>query len=170
MSEAVVLRAATDNDIEQMFRVSALAHQRGYSNLIPNSRRADFDKRYEINNLNLHTYKSILSRRILKTEWDVNVALIDGLVVGYTMSKLINPLLLIKRGLFVHPEHQGKGVGKLLFENSLERINKGEIKLFVIEKNIPAITMYSKHGFKVTKGVTKEFYGSQQLIMSLLKN
>jgi ribosomal protein S18 acetylase RimI-like enzyme len=76
----------------------------------------------------------------------------------------------MKKGLFVHPKYQGFGIGKALFEKSLELIDKGEIRLVVIENNLRAKTMYEKHGFVASGEDVKAFYSSPQVAMSLRKN
>lgn len=53
------------------------------------------------------------------------------------------------RGLFVHPNSRGEGVGKKLIEFLLSRI-QGESCLYVASSNQPAIDLYQQYGFIIT--------------------
>lgn len=53
-------------------------------------------------------------------------------------------------GLFVHPSHSGKGVGKDLLHYFLNK--KKYLQLQVYEKNSRALNFYLKNGFKITGG------------------
>ncbi len=53
----------------------------------------------------------------------------------------------------VHPDEQGKGIGKQIFQNLLEEIKRhhpdiGRVELIARESNTKAITLYEKLGFK----------------------
>lgn len=49
-------------------------------------------------------------------------------------------------GLFVAPNHQGHGIGRLLIAHALEL--KGELSLEVYTQNVQALTFYTALGFK----------------------
>ena len=62
------------------------------------------------------------------------------------------------RGLYLMPEHWGKGFGKALFTwgiKALDKQNYTSISLWVLEDNIRARRFYEKQGF-VVDGTVKE--------------
>jgi len=66
----------------------------------------------------------------------------------------------------VHPQHQGKGVGKRLLEAGIKYIeSRGirQIKLEVRPENIPAVRLYESFGFR-PRGKTRDLQG-EWLIM-----
>ena len=59
----------------------------------------------------------------------------------------------VKR-MYIRPQYQGKGVGKLLMESVMEEakaMNYKIIKLDTLAKMIPAVGLYKSFGFKETK-------------------
>jgi GNAT superfamily N-acetyltransferase len=58
--------------------------------------------------------------------------------------------------LFVDEQHQGEGVGTMLINEAIERINF-PIRLKCLESNIKAINFYKKNGFaEIGKGMSEE--------------
>jgi ribosomal protein S18 acetylase RimI-like enzyme len=60
--------------------------------------------------------------------------------------------ILSELTVVVHPDHQGKGLGKLLFEELLKEVKENRkdilrIELIARESNIKAIELYKKMGF-----------------------
>ncbi|KXF80461.1 GNAT family N-acetyltransferase [Enterovibrio coralii] len=48
--------------------------------------------------------------------------------------------------LYIHPDHQCRGIGSALVELAQE--NTDHLKLYTFEVNLPARTFWEKHGFK----------------------
>jgi ribosomal protein S18 acetylase RimI-like enzyme len=100
--------------------------------------------------------------------WRIWVAELDGSVVGFTLEQIMGDALVQKRGLFVDPDMQGRGIGKLLFEESLKDIPRGAtVRLSVIENNHRAKELYKKYGFVTVGYDSKSFYGSRLEVMEL---
>ena len=62
----------------------------------------------------------------------------------------------------VHPEYRKQGVGNLLIDNLItlcKENNINSLTLEVRESNIPAQSLYKKHGFK-EEGIRKNFYNN----------
>ncbi|WP_068010743.1 GNAT family N-acetyltransferase [Pseudovibrio axinellae] len=60
--------------------------------------------------------------------------------------------------LFVHPEGRGAGIGKTLMQHVLDKI-KGEAILYVVSSNLPAIRLYERFGFALTKQFMTDYNG-----------
>ena len=160
----VVIRAADEGDIEEMCRISSLAHLE-YGDMIPSSHKMDFLHRYRMSQERQEQYSARMKRRLHLSQWRLYVAQLEEKIVGYTLVKMQDDVIL-KKGLFVHPEFQGKGYGSQLFRASIEELPRGvTVRLLVLEKNARARWLYEQYGFKVT-GVNSElFYGATQVIM-----
>ena len=62
--------------------------------------------------------------------------------------------------LAIHPDFQGKGLGKLLLNHLLQEINKQDLKTATLEvsaNNQKALNLYQKFGFKEA-GRRKKYY------------
>lgn len=160
----VVIRAADEGDIEEMCRISSLAHLE-YGDMIPSSHKMDFLHRYRMSQERQEQYSARMKRRLHLRQWRLYVAQLEERVVGYTLVKIQDDVIL-KKGLFIHPNFQGKGYGDQLFRVSIEELPRGvTVRLLVLEKNARARRLYELYGFKVT-GVNSElFYGARQVVM-----
>jgi len=79
--------------------------------------------------------------------------LIAGIHAYKTGLKVFNHVLS-ELTLVVHPEHQGKKIGRTIFTIFLEEIGRnhpdiGKVELFTRESNTKAISLYNSLGFKV---------------------
>lgn len=74
---------------------------------------------------------------------------LDGKLLGYTHTQIVDDTGLFQ-GLAVHPDAQGKGVGKALVHEALTYMkSRGakRIELLALEEAIPARRLYEKVGF-----------------------
>lgn len=85
------------------------------------------------------------------------VAVIDGLIVGYTD---LQPSGLIDH-FFCHHKHQGQGVGKALMEYVFNLGNQRGVKRFYSEVSITARPFYEHFGFKVAQEQEMEVRGQK---------
>ncbi|MGH6927047.1 MAG: GNAT family N-acetyltransferase [Dongiaceae bacterium] len=102
-----------------------------------------------------------LSEACFETFMDEDVNLIaemDDRVVGYVQFGAVSvPVETVSadrevRRLYVHPEFQGRGVGKRLLDAALEHPQlktAGSIYLDVWERNHGALRLYRRYGFEV---------------------
>lgn len=86
----------------------------------------------------------------------------DGCVVGNAQLRQLGPRLCRHVGLValgVHPEFQGRGLGRKLMQSLLERTNPDifhRIELYVRADNSRAINLYESFGFR-HEAVRKSF-------------
>ena len=66
----------------------------------------------------------------------------DGTICGYVAFK---PGWV--EHLFVHPDHQGRGLGPALLDKAME--NRTERRLWTFQKNARARAFYEKRGFEI---------------------
>ncbi len=94
-------------------------------------------------------YKALLSSHSLITAWDgsklvgVGNAISDGYLVVYYPH------------LLVHPEYQGKGIGKMITDKMREKYDKFHMQILVADGK--AIEFYEKIGF-VKAGKTQAMW------------
>lgn len=102
-----------------------------------------------------------IKNRIIKSVYDVFVALFNSQIVGTVSLSIKNQGILYIRSMVVDPDFQRKGIGRFILENIISFAKKRKIKKFVLESSKPlnnALNFYEKHGFKKT-GYTRDFYG-----------
>lgn len=109
------------------------------------------------------------------------VAELHGKVVGYIMCRLENGFSELKRFRFapkghiisvaVLPDHRDMGVGTSLVQaaiDSFKKLHAEECYLEVRVTNEPAIRLYSRLGFKVTRTIPHYYFdGAEAYVMSL---
>ena len=83
------------------------------------------------------------------------MAVVEHSVVGVARigQDIQDPLRGHLFSLYVHPDLAGRGIGKSLLKNAIERLHvKGfsEITLWVFKSNSSALGLYEKEGFAVT--------------------
>ena len=87
------------------------------------------------------------------------VMLLDNEVIGYySFQKIYNEGYI--NNLAIKKAHQGKGFGKKLMEDLIDRAQKFEVDALTLEVEVDndrAIHLYEKYGFK-SEGTRKNFY------------
>ncbi len=156
-----IIRPANFADINVMYAISLAAHQQGYEKLIPEQMLSRFKERYGYKDYMKDRYNLKMHQRIGASNWEIWVAAVDSRVVGFTLGEFTNEFCFVKHGLFVEPTYQGQGIGKRLFERSLESLEHGTIvTLEVIENNHVPIAMYNHYGFIDEGRSGNTFYGA----------
>jgi len=126
MSTEPELRPATADDLAALAEVH-LASRRASGPAFPPGVHTDDEVRAWVAGWDL-------------TSYDVWLASRDGHVAGYARA---TPTWL--DDLYVHPDHQGAGVGSALFE-TVAALRPGGFCLWVFESNEPARAFYRRHG------------------------
>ncbi|CAN7546294.1 N-acetyltransferase family protein [Rossellomorea sp. LjRoot5] len=81
--------------------------------------------------------------QILHEEFEIDLALLDGKVVGmsaYNETEISQ--------LYIHVEYQGRGIGRMLLEKAKAK-SGGRLTLYTFEVNRNAQMFYEKNGFVV---------------------
>ena len=163
-----IIRRAVKSDIEAIYALSCKVHNASYAVLIPDDHRDEFLADFTFSDQKLRDRYDYFLPRLVDPSWYVWVAELDGHVVGYTKEVRTDSHTISKRGLFVDPDYQGRGIGTALFETSLSIARSGGIfHLEVIEGNKKAQDLYKKHGFKITGYAPADFYGAKMVMMEL---
>ena len=89
------------------------------------------------------------------------VAIYNNTIVGFIST--INDYIA---GLFVHPDYQGRGIGKSLLSHIIP--NHLELTLHVFKKNIKTHIFYKKFGFVEIADCVHEETGEIQIEMKLV--
>ncbi len=89
-------------------------------------------------------------------------AYVDGELIGYAGLSLLGSVGAFEgevHTIGVDPRFQGQGIGKALLEALLERADEVQAPVFleVRTDNVPAITLYEKHGFTQI-GLRRRYY------------
>lgn len=94
----------------------------------------------EIHSFESHVY---FLNHILPKDYQVELALWGEEVVGiiaYNESEI--------NQLYIHNDHQGKGIGKSLLQKAKDQ-SSGRLTLYTFERNKKAQRFYEKNGFKI---------------------
>lgn len=164
---SLTIRTAANRDCDAIYEISCSVHLSSlYRRLIPPSHYDDFLRRYTPDALQRARYCDEMAKRLQNPDWHVWVAELDGAVVGFTLAHDEGDIFALK-GLFVLSDHQGKGVGKQLFQQSCEAAKGPQtISLEVIEQNAHAIGIYERAGFRRENSSAKNFFGARMISMS----
>jgi len=65
-------------------------------------------------------------------------------------------------GLYVDPEHQGKGIGQRLAMRAIANMTQGRPQKLVVGSSLPAVSFYEQLGFQIVKKVTHQTRGGEQ--------
>ena len=159
------IRIATEDDIDALYDISCSVHLGpSYRDFIPEAHYARFIERYTPSPQRLARFYEKFITRFHDPQWHTWVAEENGEIIGFTVAHEQGEVLEL-RSLFVSKGHQGKGVGRALFETSCGIAEPGQtILLEVLENNHRAIKLYEKQGFE--KGVpVDEYYGGSMIQM-----
>lgn len=93
------------------------------------------------------------------------VAIEKDKIIGFVEHDLKGELSRI----YVHKNHQGKGIGSRLVDRAEESMTKLGFKQFTLESAAEAKTFYEKKGYKVVKKGFHTLHGKKSLIYFMAK-
>jgi len=119
-------------------------------------------------------YKTPWNRTMFETEVSGNeyahmfVMVENSHIIGYAGAWMVSDAATITK-VTIMPPLQGKGLGKILFEDLLTRIEASGCLYITLEvrvSNTRAQNLYTSHGFK-NKGIRKGYYddGEDAIVM-----
>lgn len=122
-----------------------------------------------LNSTSIYDYKSrnleeqkIIFENILSKNYPIIVAKIDDVLVGFGMYSEFRfkegYKYTIEHSIYVHPDFQGKGIGKLLLSMLIELAKKQNFHTMIgviDSENISSILFHEQFGFKIV-GEIKE--------------
>ena len=90
-------------------------------------------------------------------------------IIGYAFfSGDLSDKNVFLESLYVHPNHQGKGIGKQLLLTGLEKFREPTTLSLTVYKGNPNLSFYERQGFKVIKENKGNFYG-HPVVFTMLK-
>ncbi len=163
--ELVVVRAQPE-DAEAIRNIQATTWIDTYPNKDAGITEGDIRERVGIDNPEVNQRRiANWLKGINDPDRNIFVAKIEGKVVGFVASGVLEGKNRLG-ALYVLPEAQGKGAGKLLMQKTLELNGDKDLYLHVASYNQKAIDFYKKFGFKgtghkVTDEVAKLRHGKE---------
>ena len=95
----------------------------------------------------------------------------DGEIMGYAFfSGELSSKDPFLESLYVHPNHQGKGIGKQLLLTGLSKFEGPTSISLTVYKGNPNISFYKREGFKVITENMGDFYGHPVVFTLMKKN
>lgn len=161
----ISVRRATIDDIEQMYLISNAAHAIGYDHYIPKRAFVRFVERYTAERGTWRAFYRLMRIRIPHRSWMYYVAESDGVVVGYHYARRQSSTNARLRGLFVHPDYQGLGLGSKLFGTMDAALHDSVIELTVLKRNAGAIGLYERYGYVHNGRSARRYFGAEQIEM-----
>lgn len=126
--------------------------------------------------------ESLLSDQEFKNRLTKNAifgAFVENQLVGcaglYTLGQLKTKHRCILWGMYIQPEHRGKGIANGLVQAVIDcaKSRATQLHLSVVTTNLIAIALYEKHGFRIYGTEPKslksgdEFYDEHLMILDL---
>ena len=99
------------------------------------------------------------------------VAEAENVLVGLSTVVSCEDGTLAMVRLYVHPDHQRKGIGSALLDKSILSFPKaGKIHLEVIKKDVKAVNFYLKHGFLYIEKKKRDIEGTEVDLLVMEKD
>ncbi|WP_129692449.1 GNAT family N-acetyltransferase [Gottfriedia acidiceleris] len=157
----MLIREMICSDIKSVRLIASDTWRVTYSTFIPEEIQAQVLKDAYSNEEMDHRFKSSLNLIAEKNEE----------IFGYAFfSGNLSDKDIFLESLYIHPDHQGKGIGKQLMLTGLARFKEPTTLSLTVYKGNPNISFYEKEGFKIIKEITGEFYGHPVVFIMMKKN
>lgn len=151
--QEALLRPATTGDLSRLEEVRAAA----FAPVFASFRAILGDEIYDLAQAREDEAQGALLASFLKPEsaWEVHVAELDGIAVGFVSVRLDRATQVGEIGLnAVHPTHAGRGIGTAMYEYAISRMKDAGLRVATVAtggdaSHAPARRAYRKAGFAV---------------------
>lgn len=89
-------------------------------------------------------------------------------IIGYYSFLVADAQTITLDNLFIDPEFMGKGNGKLLLEDAIDRARGLDFKAIILESDVNAAAFYSRFGFVISGQVETSVAGRFLPLMKLV--
>lgn len=157
----MIIREMKISDIEIVKGIAVTTWRDTYSRFIPN----------EIQDKVLHdAYSKVEMNNRFKSSLNL-VAENNEEIMGYAFfSGNSSNKDVFLESLYVHPNHQGKGIGKKLMLTGISKFKEPTALLLTVYKGNANISFYEKEGFKIIKENKGAFFGHPVVFTMMKKN
>lgn len=154
------IREMTYSDIQQVREIAFATWRDTYSSFIPTEIQ---DKVLE------DAYSDEQMNNRFKNSLNL-VYESNGTILGYAFfsGDLLNNDIFLE-SLYIHPEHQGKGIGKQLMQAGVAKYNDPKTITLVVYKGNTSVSFYEKNGFSITKENNGDFFGHPVVFIAMKK-
>ncbi|NHM33882.1 GNAT family N-acetyltransferase [Neobacillus terrae] len=153
------IREMSQSDIESVREIAAATWRDTYSTFIPEEIQDKVLKDAYSNDEMDNRFKSYTNL----------VAESNKEIIGYAFfSGDLSHKDAFLESLYVHPNHQGKGVGKELLLRALQKFKEPSTLTLTVYKGNPNISFYEGQGFKVIKENKGDFFG-HPVVFTIMK-
>ncbi len=164
---SVTVRMAVASDIDDMYAISRAVHLHMYDDIVPRSEHQRLKNYYKDTPEHRQDYTKRRLDQLRDPQWSFRIAEQDGQVVGFKMSRDEANGDSHGCGLYVRPDRQGLGIGRLLLDAWLESIQPGKCAVLeVVETNHRAIALYERAGFTQSGVTDKTYFGAAMYRMT----
>lgn len=154
------IREMTYSDIQQVREIAFATWRDTYSSFIPTEIQ---DKVLE------DAYSDEQMNNRFKNSLNL-VYESNGTILGYAFfsGNLLNNDIFLE-SLYIHPEHQGKGIGKQLMQAGVAKYYDPKTITLVVYKGNTSVSFYEKNGFSITKENNGDFFGHPVVFIAMKK-
>ena len=154
----MVIRKMNYSDIDRVRMIAADTWRDTYTSFIPAEIQEKVLKEAYSNEEMDNRFKSSINL----------VAESNGVMMGYAFFSGDKDVFL--ESIYLHPNYQGKGVGKCLLETGLSKFKAADSISLTVYKGNPNISFYEKEGFQVVKENKGDFFGHPVTFILMKKN
>ncbi|OCS84610.1 GNAT family N-acetyltransferase [Caryophanon tenue] len=156
----MVIRNMIANDLEEVQKIALVTWRDTYSSFIPLSIQdkvlADAYSENEMNNRFKNSLNLVFEQ--------------NNEILGYAFfsGNLLSADIFLE-SLYIHPQHQGKGIGKHLMQFGIAQYNEPKTLFLVVYKGNESILFYEKMGFTITNENNGDFFGHPVVFIVMKK-
>lgn len=157
---SMLIREMIMADIESVRAIAAKTWKDSYSTFIPGD-------------IQVKVVKEAYSLEAMENRFKSSLTLVaenKKEIIGYAFLSADNlGKEVFLESLYVHPDHQGKNVGKQLLHTGISKFKDPSSISLTVYKGNPNLAFYERNGFKVIKENKGDFYGHPMVFMLMTK-